>query len=194
MLLPLFLTALLPFQDQPLTLVPPASPQLLEATAALAAMPNTTVHGYEVQGRTRARVRASLGSSKPTTSSGERHEGVTIFQYSHSGWNGPTGCDPKLVEVNMAVAVVLPDLTTRDQLNRGDRAAWDTYLQRLTAHEMNHVRIAQAGATALRDAMRGAPTCEAAMAAGVLVNDQILQANTEYDQRTEHGAKEGIQF
>jgi predicted secreted Zn-dependent protease len=90
--------------------------------------------------------------------------------------------------------VVLPDLVEPERLNRSDRTAWNTYFERLVAHETNHLRIAELGARRLQEVMRAAPNCETANAAARAENDAIAEASAEYDRVTGHGRTEGVVF
>ncbi|WP_428152048.1 DUF922 domain-containing protein [Brevundimonas sp.] len=194
MILTLLLLALQTRTGPDLSAFPEASPRLVAAAPAVAEFDHVTLHGYEVRGRNVRAVRASINEGKPADLSGARHDAVTFWNYrwQFSGANGQ--CDPARTEVTYTVTLVLPDLATLDQMNRNDRERWNTYFSGLVLHETNHVRIAQAGAAGIQQAMRAAPDCAAAQAAGAAESQKVGAASAEYDRRTAHGRTEGAVF
>ncbi len=190
----LLIAAALAQATPPTVDAPLASERLSAAVPQLANRPNTTLHGYEVGGRTRRAVRAAMQVDRPRDLNGDRHDAVVLWRYSFRMHGGRNGCEPARSEVLLDARVVLPDLATPERLNRADRAAWNTYFERLVAHETNHLRIAELGAQRLEALMRAAPDCEAANAAAQAENDAIGQASAEYDRITGHGRTEGLVF
>ena len=173
---------------------PPATDRLLAAAPSIADRANTTLQGYEVQGRNARSIRTSMNAARPSDTSGERHDAVTYWQYRYqmTGTNGR--CDPGLSEVTYSVIVIMPDLASIDLLSRRERPAWDAYFAALTTHELNHIRIAEAGAQGIQNAMRAAPDCEAAQAAAAAESQRLAAASADYDRLTGHGRTEGAVY
>lgn len=194
MLTSLLLAAFLAQTTPPIVDAPLASERLRAAVPELADRPNTTLHSYEVSGRSRRGVREAMQSLRPQDLNGERHDAVVLWRYSFRMHGGRNGCQPERSEVMLEATVVLPDLVTPERLNRADRAAWDRYFERLVYHETNHLRIAERGAERLLEVMRAAPDCEAARAAADAENEAVGAANAEYDRMTRHGRTEGAIF
>jgi predicted secreted Zn-dependent protease len=190
----LLLLALQTATGPDLSAYPEASPRLFAAAPAVADFENVTLRGYEVRGRNARAVRASINDGRPADLGGARHDAVTYWNYrwQFSGTNGR--CDPASTVVTYTVTLVLPDLVTLDQMNRNDREKWNTYFAALVLHETNHVRIAEAGAQGVRQAMRAAPDCESAQAVGLAENQRVGAASAEYDRLTNHGRNEGATF
>lgn len=170
--------------------------RLTAAAPALAAMPNLTLTGYPVEGRTGRAIRASMNRLRPSeTEGGARFDGVTRWSYQmRARRSGPDQCLPETAEVALSVRVILPDLTTRTQLSSREGAAWDAYFERLTTHELNHVRIAALGAERMQAAMRGASDCASMQAAQARIGAEVRDASAEYDRLTEHGKREGAVY
>lgn len=180
-----------PPQDDPVAVV---SERLSAAAPTVAALPNVTLVGYPVSGRSRRTVRDDINRQRPETN-GERHDARTSWQYSTRWRGGPGGvCLPETAEVTVQITVTMPDLVDPERLNREDLAAWRRYLTALEIHEGNHARIANAGAERMQQAMRAASSCETMQEAGRQVSATVSGASQEYDRRTRHGATEGAQF
>lgn len=193
--LTLLLLSVLQTQTPPdLSAYSAASPRLLAAAPAVEAFDNVSLKGYEVRGRNVRSVRASINAGKPADSAGARHDAGTYWTYRFAltGTNGR--CDPTMAVVTYSAMVVLPDLATVDDMNRNDRAAWNAYFAALVLHETNHLRIAEAGARGIQQAMRAAPDCAAAQAIAASENQAVAAASAEYDRLTRHGRTEGAVF
>ena len=175
---------------------PPASERLSGATGVLRDLPGMTLTGYEVSGRSPNAVRRAMNSARPAAGKdGERHDALTSWRYSTRWMRGSDGqCAPATAEVTLTITVVLPDLTTREQLSSRERADWDRYFTSLVGHEHNHGRIAVAGRDQMQAAMRASPTCEAMQAVVRQTSNEVSAASREYDRLTEHGKREGAVY
>lgn len=181
----------LPPQDAPAAV---ASQRLSAAAPTVAALPNVTLVGYPVSGRSRRTIRQEMNRSRPETN-GERHDARTVWSYATRWRGGPGGaCLAETAVVTVQITVTMPDLVDPDRLGRDDRTAWSRYLAALEVHEGNHARIANLGAERMQEAMRAASSCETMQAAGRQVSADVAAASREYDSRTRHGATEGAQF
>lgn len=172
----------------------PPSSRLLEAAAAVAAMPNTRLTGYPVSGRNLRSVRAAMQAGRPTAPAGTRHDALTTWRIQPKLMRRNGECDPQSADVEYTITVTLPDLDSKDRLSRNERATWDRYFAALVAHEMNHARIVTAGVERVRASMQAATGCEAIQAASRAASAEIRQASEQYDQQTRHGATEGARF
>lgn len=176
---------------------PPAvsSPTLAALAPDLAAQPGVTIVGYPVSGRSPRAIRESINEGRPRPAEGEPFDARTEWRYQ-TRWrgDGAGGCDPTTAEVEMTIVVILPELTTRDALDRRERERWDRYFTALIGHEHNHVRVALAGAEQLRTYMRSAPDCATMQAAQAQISASIKAANAAYDERTGHGRTEGATY
>lgn len=173
----------------PAAVAAPATPD-----RALASLPNVTVVTYPVEGRSRRGIREDMNRNRPEVN-GQRHDARTIWVFQPHWRRDANGqCLPETAELTVTITVTLPELTTRDDLRRADREAWDRYFAALVQHEGNHVHIVNLGAEHIVTAMRQATTCETMEAAGRAVSEEVAAASAEYDRLTRHGATEGAVF
>lgn len=172
----------------------PPSARLIEAAPAAASLPNTTIIGYSVSARNRSAVRRAINNSRPADRSGARHDAYTTWHFQPTFMRRNGECVPESADVHYSITITLPDLETRDQLSRGDRAAWDRYFGALVNHEVNHARIVNEGARRMLAAMRASTDCEAMQAAVRAGREEVSAASAQYDRQTRHGALEGAIF
>lgn len=177
--------------------VDPASQARIRAAApGLAGLPQTTLTTYPVEGRTPRAIRSSMNLGRPSESEGGgRFDSVTRWSYA-TRWrqSGPDQCLADTGEVTMTTTIILPDLISREQLSARERAAWDVYFERLTTHELNHVRIATLGAQRMQAAIRAATSCEQMQTEQRRISAEVRDASREYDRITEHGKREGAVY
>lgn len=100
--------------------------------------------------------------------------------------------------ISLSLVVHLPDWQERDRAPAALRRSWDRFLAALTAHEEGHVAIAIQHATALRNelaALTPEPSCQELTAKfqdrANRAQERMDQAQSEYDERTQHGIKQG---
>ncbi len=179
---------------------PPADPESLArlqaAAPILAGLPGVVLSSYPVEGRTPAAIRSSINRGRPAErDGGERFDGVTWWSYA-TRWqqSGPEQCLPDTAVATMTATVVLPDLLSRDRLSTREKAAWDGYFERLTRHELNHVRIAALGTQRMQAAMRAASSCDEMRAEQRRLSAETADAQREYDRTSEHGKREGAVY
>ncbi len=176
---------------------PPAvsSATLAALAPELAALPGVTLVGYPVRGRSPRAIRESINEGRPRPAHDGTFDARTDWRYQTRWRGGPSGgCDPTTAEVDMTIVVTLPELATRDGLDRRERERWDRYIAALIGHEHNHVRIALAGAEQLRTYMRAAPDCTTMQAAQSQISASIQAASAAYDEDTRHGRTEGATY
>jgi len=176
----------------------PPSPALVEAVSrvGLGDLPDVVLIGYPVTGRSPGAIRESMNAARPTIEvDGERHDARTGWIYQTRWQSGPDhACLPATATVTVVLRMVLPDLTTRDQLSPPEKAGWDAYFEALVTHERNHGRIVVAGQEQMQAAMRASPTCEAMNAMIQTTSAEVRAASEEYDRQTDHGRREGAVY
>jgi predicted secreted Zn-dependent protease len=179
---------------------PPAPPSaaLVEAVdrVGVSELPNLTLTGYAVAGRSSRAIRESMDDKRPSEEvDGVRHDARTYWIYQTRWQNGADGhCVPATATVTLRLRMVLPDLTTRDQLSASEKADWDAYFAALVTHERNHARIAVAGRDQMQAAMRASPDCASMSKMIETTNEELKSASIEYDHQTDHGRREGAVY
>lgn len=174
---------------------PVSSPALAAVAPDLAALPGVVLVGYPVDGRSPRAIRESINDGRPRPEQGDAFDARTSWRYQTRWLSGPDGaCDPASAELDMTIVVTLPELTSREHLDRRERETWDRYFAALIGHEHNHVRIALAGAEQMRSFMREAPNCATMEAVRAQIGAAIQQANDAYDENTRHGRTEGATY
>lgn len=163
-----------------------------ESASAPAQVSVTT---YEVEGRTSRDVRQSLNQRRPTDASGARHDAVTSWRFQIEWATDASGeCVPSTVTVWPVISITLPAL--KDEHRRAGRLqqAWMRYLRRLEIHERHHAHLITMGAAQMQTEMRSASSCGDMVRASDRWRSEILKANSDYDERTDHGRSEGVVF
>lgn len=177
---------------------PPASARLAEAArrAGLTDLPDLTLLGYEVEGRSPRSLRDTIDRRRPRDrTSGERHDARTEWTFRTRWRFGADGrCIPSTATVVLTLTMVLPDLANREWLSPREQADWDRYFTALVAHERNHGRIAAAGQEQMQAAMRASPNCETITALVQATNAEVTAASRTYDRETDHGRCEGAVY
>jgi len=187
----LYFAALMQTAEQ-LAAFPPAHPRLVAMAGGLAEQENLDLRGFEVDGSNITAISEDIQNKGPLNEQGVRHDGWTFAKVGYQFNSG--ACEPDLIDTSLQLTVILPDLVSRDSLSLRDKERWDRYISALVAQEKHHVALAVEGAERIEAAMRGAPDCDAAIAAGAQANLELQAAQDEFDRRTNHGALEGVQF
>jgi predicted secreted Zn-dependent protease len=159
------------------------------------AVPGAEVHWYEVVGRTRTEILESLLRHSPEAGIGAHVAASTNWQVSWSLTQDDDGnCradQPATVQKD--VRVELPAWSVPPTASQADEQQWMAYLRALAAHESGHVVRINAAADALGSEVTG-PTCDDANAAGYQALDALQAANIHYDEVTQYGATQGVDF
>lgn len=175
-----------------LVLVPAQATPILKAS----------VENYTVTGNTESEVRRSLDQS-PLSPDGRRRIGYTQadiywkYQFRESGGK----CRVVSVAVTLTTTTTLPLWQAPPGASRTLRERWNAFLVALTAHEQGHSDIGLAAAKHIEDALWRAPTPKTCKgyddALGKIANglfDAATKEQEAYDERTDHGALEGVKF
>ena len=137
---------------------------------------------YTVGGATLAKVAAKL----------EKREG-----WGHCDWD--YDCDPATVEekivtkvdVTLALGILLPEWTGKDDASEASQAEWDRMMGALKTHEQGHVDIAKRGAETLQERLLYEREGDFD-AVEKQVCQEIQGLQDDYDVETEHGVKQGV--
>jgi predicted secreted Zn-dependent protease len=153
------------------------------------------VHWYEVFGRTRPEILASLLRHAPEGGTGAHVAASTNWQVS---WSLPAddagNCHTDApATVNKDVRVELPAWRIPPTASQAEAQEWIDYVRALAAHEDGHVLRINAAAVELPGEVTG-DTCEAANAAGYQALDALRAANVDYDRATLYGATQGVDY
>ena len=105
---------------------------------------------------------------------------------------------PKSVAVRCSAKVTLPRLAADVELTAELLAAWEAYQERLTTHELNHLKHLRTVAPSIAERIvlwghrHGAITVQKAndIAQGVLL--EVKELDRSYDVQTAHGRSEGL--
>jgi predicted secreted Zn-dependent protease len=170
-------------------LSPPASSAFARSNDPFAGIPNITFQYYDVSGRDPRAIRASMNAERPTDPhDGKPDDAVTVWTYHWSYRDGPEGCEGK---VRFTARVILPRL--RGRVSAVVAARWRAFMARLRIHEGGHARIAYARMGEIKDAFRDV-SCTAADRRVTAILDEIRRNNAEYDDKTDHGMRQGAVF
>ncbi len=100
------------------------------------------------------------------------------WAYARTNWEWDAQCN-----MTFRARVTMPKLVSRHRLDQAELAEWDRMFAALEAHEMGHIEIGKAWASAIK-------------AAGCRDSDRIdaqwRDEDGEYDRRTNHGRLEGV--
>ena len=100
------------------------------------------------------------------------------WAYTRTRWHWDDDCN-----VTFSARITLPKLVSRHRLDADELAEWDRMIAVLKAHEMNHVKIGQGWAGAIK-----AANCQNIAA----IDRESRGKDSAYDRRTGHGRTEGV--
>jgi predicted secreted Zn-dependent protease len=159
------------------------------------AVPGAQVHWYEVFGRTRTEILESLLRHSPEAGVGAHVAASTSWQVSwHLSQDDSGHCRPdQPATIQKDVRVELPAWQVPPTASQAEEHEWMAYVRALAAHEAGHVARINAAADALGTELKG-ETCDDANAAGYEALDALHAANIDYDEATQYGATQGVDF
>jgi predicted secreted Zn-dependent protease len=149
---------------------------------------------YRVNGYTAAQVRAQLTACTPTAP--WWGEARWWFNYRYTYSSSGRICSVTKVWLGLHTAESLPAWSSSPNAERGLAARWQSFSKGLTRHEQGHVDIARRSAkTILSDLQSLTGACDRlAEAVDSLFGrdlDATNRAESDYDIKTLHGAKQG---
>lgn len=151
---------------------------------------------YEISGNSPEDLRAQMLEKGPRDIYGIRRYAEVQWKASWR-WDKEAEAHNRAINLRVAAEVVLPKWVNREQADPQLQARWDSFTQRLLAHETNHLRNLEQSLPELRLALQSAASKKSATekeinAAGQRVLRKIRELDREYDRSTLHGKTEGI--
>lgn len=134
----------------------------------------TTQH-YDITGRTGWELRNEMNWKGPIDE--KEHRRYDAYTAWRINWT--RACD-----VTVRITHTYPRWTNQQGADPRLISEWNQYFSALKAHEQGHEKIATEGAN------RIASNCRA----GEQILDEIRNKERKYDEKTNHGKKEGAQF
>ena len=163
---------------------------------------------YDIRGRTLNDLRKAMATQGPLNSDGKtRFDGRTdwTLQWTYK-WNDklakPAGLY-RLSEwtVDVKSTIIFPRWVELDEANPLEQRRWKIYLARLKLHENGHAKLAELAGDAANKAFANIkvyPSSAKLKEAVRLKAQEILKLHRamdqEYDQKTDHGKKQGARF
>ena len=130
-----------------------------------------------------------------------RDEGKEVVEANYAASQPGGNCSLDDLGINLEVQMTLPEWEPKRHADRLLVQGWPHYLAKLTEHEMGHRDNGVRAAFAVRDAISAiAPMADcgqltsAVNAAGNAAIARLRDADTEYDRKTEHGARQGVRL
>ncbi len=194
----LFALLLLAQAPPPPPMLPPASAVTTNAEPvppAVADLPNLTMIYDDVAGRERHTVRRRIDQNHLVDANdGRRVHAVTRYDF-RTQWQTMNGqCLPATAEATLHLSITMPRAIHYAEMSRREQQRWDRYWNQLLLHERNHALSAVRALPLLQQMLRSARDCAAMEAAAQAVFNRVAQINATYDQRTNHGQREGIVY
>jgi len=169
----------------------------------LGAEPKTTIQFkyYWIYPRSPQDLAPELDARSPIIFQGKKYRGYTQWRVSWRFYwqEAPQSCRITKVNTDLDVIYTLPQIPPRHRTTPETRQKFNRYFQALFKHEENHKNSGLYGA---RDIERTLLTLAPAKTCSELetLANQTAQAiiekyrrrDREYDQRTEHGRREGV--
>jgi predicted secreted Zn-dependent protease len=173
--------------------------------APAAAEPNVTqtFNYYDVSGSTVQEIRADLNRHGPAGKDGKRYDAFTrwYIRWRYDYRSGANQCAIAKVFTTVEVTITFPRLSETAEIPAAVRQAFAAYSERLLVHEKGHARNAietatriDAGIAALGPQGACAELDQVANRLGYSLVEKAKQWDTDYDQRTHHGATQGARF
>jgi predicted secreted Zn-dependent protease len=173
-------------------------------TGALAEVRITErVEHYPVSGSSSRDLRAQMSQRGRREGDGKVYDANTASNLRWSFTFKTTGDDCRIGSALVLVGVTyhVPLWAERDSAPRAIRAQWDSFIEKLMAHEHKHGSHARQAGEELEQALVATPAAryceEVERAANDRANEivrKLQRVNADYDDRTKHGAAEGAVF
>jgi predicted secreted Zn-dependent protease len=163
---------------------------------------------YDIRGRTPNELRKALDAQGPLNPVGKKRFDARTdwtLQWTYK-WDGKLAKQAgffRLSEwtVDVKSTLILPRWVELDEANPLEQRRWKIYLARLKLHENGHAKLAELAGDAANKAFANIkvyPSSEKLKEAVRLKAQQILKLHRamelEYDQKTDHGKKQGARF
>ncbi len=158
---------------------------------------------YDICGLCETDLQCDLKKKCIKWTDGEKYDSVTSWEikWDYVRSRAPGVCSAEDFTVTVNVVFRLPRWQRTNAVPRALADKWDTYMKNLMTHENGHRDLAVAAATDLsRDVAELAPvqTCDELDrridALSRIRMRKLDEAQKEYDEKTEHGRKQGAVF
>lgn len=155
---------------------------------------------YAVTGRTVAELSRSMRAHASANWPDPQAVGMTVSTIPVAGrcQEYSDGGGLRDATISLSLVVHLPDWQEREQAPVALQRSWDRFLTALTKHEEGHVEISIQHATALRNelaALTPEASCQELTAKfqdrANLAQARMDRAQADYDEKTQHGIKQG---
>ena len=166
---------------------------------ALTTIPSVTLKYYEVKPRENERLISAVLRCGPRDSNANARVAETIWRLE---WSWPTDDHGKPLldrtEVKYSAVVLLPRLSSRQNISVDQQLKWQRYLESIKKHEAGHAWHAYKGAAELQQLIRAAAQHNKSFSPFDLKDLAVpfiekLHANDRsFDQVTEHGRTQGV--
>ena len=163
---------------------------------------------YDIRGRTLNDLRKAMATQGPLNSDGKtRFDGRTdwTLQWTYK-WDSKPAKQAGLYRlsewtVDVKSSIIFPRWVELDEANPLEQRRWKIYLARLKLHENGHAKLAELAGDAANKAFANIkvyPSSAKLKEAVRLKAQEILKLHRamdqEYDQKTDHGKKQGARF
>jgi predicted secreted Zn-dependent protease len=163
---------------------------------------NVWERDYAVPGATASEVSDNLDALRRSTGHGPYSANTQWdLQLSLRYANEPGSCRIAGATIEVLAVVTMPGLADGSALSSQMRQRWNTYIDSLRAHELQHIENEVAGGRALQSQLNALGTMSTCREVGdeanaLLTNRKQLinQADASLDAETEHGARTGATF
>lgn len=158
---------------------------------------NISYQYYEVNPLPHEGLNEAAFKATPRRQQGEKFLGCTYwkFYWNYSYNTNQQGCFITHLTVHTDIKVILPKLISNDHRKH---TIFNSFLEKLKYHELNHVKIASQYGKNLNDTLQKLPiqnNCEQLKSTidkiGLQFSNDAQQANDKYDHKTNHGTTEG---
>lgn len=163
---------------------------------------------YDIRGRTPNELRKALDAQGPLNPVGKKRFDARTdwtLQWTYK-WDGKLAKQAgfyRLSEwsVDVKSTLILPRWVELEEAKPFDQRRWQIYMARLKLHENGHAKLAELAGDAANKAfanLKVYPSSEKLKEAVRLKAQEILKLHRamelEYDQKTDHGKKQGARF
>lgn len=163
---------------------------------------------YKIHGRTARDLRKAMDAQGPLSPDGKtRFDGRTDWMLNWTyKWDAKLAKQAGIYRlsewtVDVKSTITLPRWVEAEAANPLERRRWLVYMARLELHEHGHAKLAEAAGDAVNKAfanLKVYPTSKELKEAVRLKAQAVLNLHRamelEYDQKTDHGKKQGARF
>ena len=165
-------------------------------------------HYYDIQGRTPNELRKAMNAQGPLSPDGKKRFDARTdwtLQWAYK-WDAKLAKQAGIYRlsewtVDVKSTITMPRWAEVDEAKPIDRRRWQVYMARLKLHENGHAKLAELAGDAVNKAFANIkvyPSSKELKEAVRLKAQEILKLHRamelEYDQKTEHGKKQGVRF